>query len=640
MSTPIPEKYEYYGPPSLTRPDLDPPDGWSLSLITSIQRIYNHRLSADDRQVAFFWHREDLADLYIVPIDGGWPERWSSNRPSQPYWLDETPQWSPDGRWLAFSIDGSVHVVDSQGGLPRKIKIPLKDSTSPVWLADSNRMVISVTVDDTPRLYLTDRRGTFARALTSDPGHDFDARPSPDGRTIAYVHWPDSDLNRRDIRLVDVESGEVHLLSGSPKVKDWEPRWSADGEWIAFLSQRTEFNQIWLIRPSGEDLRQLTDLGRDIFDPAWSPSGRQIACTIKRGGRRELALIEAKTGAINILRSDEGVYAHPNWSQDGNFLTVEYESPTQPPDIYRLSLRDNSLTALTFSNPPAMRVHSLVTPEEIVYRSDDLDIHGMLYKPRHPNGAGLVLPHGGPAEAYEFYWDVFPQYLVAKGYTMLMPNYRGSTGHGMSFEHTNYNDWGGGDVRDCLNAADFLARLDWIDPLRIGIFGESYGGYLTNCCLITDLKTRFACGISIYGDADLFTSWAQCNVFIQRYTEMQIGHPASNRQAYEAGTVIGRVDNIRKPLLLLHGLADDIVPPQASEELAQALRRAGKTYEYKTYADEPHGFQKRANLMDALERMERFFDWYLMIPPNVQDPVKAFPDNKGSVEPKDHSPTT
>jgi dipeptidyl aminopeptidase/acylaminoacyl peptidase len=104
---------------------------------------------------------------------------------------------------------------------------------------------------------------------------------------------------------------------------------------------------------------------------------------------------------------------------------------------------------------------------------------------------------------------------------------------------------------------------------------------------------------------------------------MQIGHPAANRTAYEAGTIIGQVEKIRKPLLLLHGLADDIVPPQASEELAQALRRASKVFEYKTYANEPHGFQKRANLLDAFERMERFFDWYLLIPPVVKEAVHS-----------------
>jgi len=615
MTISIPEKYEFNGTPSITRPDLLHPEGWSLSLITSIQRIYNHRLSPDGQRIAFFWHREDLADLYILPITGGWPQRFTTNRPCQPYWLDEIPQWSPDGRWLAFSSGGHVYILDSQGGLPCKVKIPLVDSLSPVWLPDSNRLIISVTVDDTPRLYLTNRIGTFVCALTGNPGHDFDARPSPDYRYVAYVHWPDSDLNRRDIRLVDLKSGEVRILTGLPKVKEWSPRWSKDNQWIAFLSQRTEFTQIWLIRPNGQDLHQLTDIDKDVCELEWSPDDTRIACTVKHSGRRELVLVDAKTGKLSEIRKTDGVYSHPNWSPDGDFITVEYESPTQSPDIYRVDLADGKIAPLSFSNPPALARNKQVLPENIIYKSyDGLDIHALLFKPYIPNGAGLILPHGGPAEEYEFYWDIFTQYLVAKGYTLLMPNYRGSTGYGRVFEQKNYDDWGGGDVQDCFYAASLLRDQKWIDPARIGIFGESYGGYLTNCCLITDSHDFFSCGVSLYGDANLFTSWAQCNGFIRRYTETQIGHPAANQKVYEAGSVIRHVENIRKPLLLLHGLADDIVPPQASEELAQALRRAGKVFEYKTYAGEPHGFQKRANLLDAFERMERFFDWYLLVP--------------------------
>lgn len=615
MDPSIPEKFEYFGSPSLKRPDLIPPEGWSLSLITSIQRIYNHRLSPDGQRIAFFWHREDLADLYILPISGGWPQRFTTDRPSQPYWLDEIPQWSPDGRWLAFSSGDHVHIQDSHGGLPCKLKIPLIDSISPIWLPDSNRLIISATEDDTPRLYLTDRTGSFARALTSNPGHDLDARPSPDGQYIAFVHWPDSDLNRRDIRLIDLKSGEVRILSGSPKTKEWNPRWSKDNQWIAFLSQRTEFNQVWLVRPNGEDLHQLTGIDKDICELEWSPDDLDLACTVKQHGRRKLILVDVKTGQVSELCSADGIYSHPNWSPGGDFISIEYESPTQPPDIYRVDRADGKTTPLSYSSPPTLARNHLVIPEQIIYKSfDGLDIHALIIKPRLSNGAGLVLAHGGPTEEYEFYWDIFVQYLIAKGYTLLMPNYRGSTGYGRTFQQKNYNDWGGGDVQDCFHAANFLCSMQGIDPMRIGIFGESYGGYLTNCCLSTDPQARFACGVSIYGDADLFTSWAQCNGFIRRYTEEQIGHPAANRKAYEAGTIIGQVEKIRKPLLLLHGLADDIVPPQASEELAQVLRQAGKVFEYKTYTNEPHGFQKRASLLDAFERMERFFDWYLLIP--------------------------
>ena len=98
------DKYERNGWPSIQRPDVKPPGGWSLSLITSVNRVRNHQLSADGQQIAFIWDREGLSDVYTIPISGGWPARISIDRGPTVYWYDETPQWSPDGQWLAFCI--------------------------------------------------------------------------------------------------------------------------------------------------------------------------------------------------------------------------------------------------------------------------------------------------------------------------------------------------------------------------------------------------------------------------------------------------------------------------------------------------------------------------------------------------------
>jgi len=208
--------------------------------------------------------------------------------------------------------------------------------------------------------------------------------------------------------------------------------------------------------------------------------------------------------------------------------------------------------------------------------------------------------------------DLYTQYLVAKGYTYLAINYRGSTGYGIEFEHANDNDWGIGDTQDCLFAARYLAGLDGIDPQRLAIMGSSYGGYMVACCLARDPDYLFACGISLYGDADLFSSWAQCERDTRLYTEMMIGHPALNRQVFQAGSPVYDVADVKKPVLILHGLEDLIVPPQASEEWVEALKREDKTFEYKTYGEESHGFLNRANLDDEYARIERFLDWYLI----------------------------
>jgi dipeptidyl aminopeptidase/acylaminoacyl peptidase len=170
-----------------------------------------------------------------------------------------------------------------------------------------------------------------------------------------------------------------------------------------------------------------------------------------------------------------------------------------------------------------------------------------------------------------------------------------------------------GDTQDCLAAADVLAGQG-LDPRRLAIYGASYGAFLAICCLAYDPQHRFACGVAKYGDCDMFTSWAQCDRSGRDDLYRMLGHPVENRQAYRAASPITDVAHIRAPLLIVHGLLDPYVPPLQSEELVEALRREGKTYEYKTYPDEEHGIFRVKNLQDYYARMERFLDWYLSFP--------------------------
>jgi dipeptidyl aminopeptidase/acylaminoacyl peptidase len=135
---------------------------------------------------------------------------------------------------------------------------------------------------------------------------------------------------------------------------------------------------------------------------------------------------------------------------------------------------------------------------------------------------------------------------------------------------------------------------------------------MTICALSRDPEYLFACGVSKYGDSNLVSSWAMCEKRLRYYTEIFLGHPSMNTDFYLKGSPITDVKNVQKPMLILHGLLDTIVPPESSEEWVEALRRHDKVFEYKTYDDEPHGFLRRENLQDAYERMEQFLDWYLL----------------------------
>jgi dipeptidyl aminopeptidase/acylaminoacyl peptidase len=440
------EKYERNGWPAIKRPDLKPPEGWSLSLITSLERIRSHSLSSQG-QIACIKDGETLSDVFTLPASGGWLSRITTERQLTPYWDDEIPQWSPDGKWLAFCIKGHVHIVPALGGLPKKITGFTTSASAPRWMPDSNGLIVTVERNDADQLLLTDRDGSWPQALTPDTvGDHWDARPSPDGKFILFNLRRFDDLNRLDIILLEVATGKQVTLYGKPSTRAVSPKWSPDGKWISFISQETGRDELYLIKSDGSGLYQLTKTGHDVFQYEWSPSGKQMLIVVNRGGSFELELLEVESGSISALRKDTGVHSNPNWAKDESCITFEFEGSTTPPDIYRMELPSKRVTQLTFSNPLALQRNKMVVPEIISYKSyDGLEIPAFLYRPEKSNDAAIVYPHGGPKDQYGFFWDELAQYFTAKGYTYLAPNYRGSTGYGIEFERANYNDWGVGD---------------------------------------------------------------------------------------------------------------------------------------------------------------------------------------------------
>ncbi len=615
--TQLVEKYERNGWPAEVRPDLDPPPGWSLPLLAAVSMPRHHTPSPDGQHIAFVWDRDDLSDLYIMPTAGGWPARLTFDCGPTPFWWGDPPQWSPDGEWLAYTDKGHVWVVAAGGAacgsIPHKISDFAAGAGSPRWMPDGNRLLITVERGGRTHLVLTDREGAWPRQVSVGGGHAHSPQVSPDGRWVAYIRQPLDDLNRTDLMLADLETGEVKMLSGTPARHNILPRWSPDGQRLAFLSDRPGFYELFMLDLTTGAERQVTHVGYDLDGIGWSPDGKRIVCTVNRGGAHDLAIVEVESGALRDLRVGFGIHSRPHWLPDGRTITFEYEDPRTPHDLYRIDVETRRVTQLTFSTLPALERLALVVPERVSYTSfDGLEIPAFLFRPRQPNGAAVVYPHGGPASQYGAEFDLLAQYFVAKGYIWLAINYRGSTGYGIEYTRANHGVWGVEDTKDCLAAADYLVAQHGVDRERIAIYGASYGSYLAVCALARDPQYRYACGIAKYGDCNILTSWAQAARGAREDLERMMGHPSQNRAGYRAGSPVWDVANIQRPLLIVHGLLDRVVHPLQSEELVEALKRAGKTFEYKTYADEAHGLLLRKNRLDFYGRMERFLDWYLL----------------------------
>jgi dipeptidyl aminopeptidase/acylaminoacyl peptidase len=395
---------------------------------------------------------------------------------------------------------------------------------------------------------------------------------------------------------------------------DGEPAWSPDGTTIAYTSERSGFHELHLVGRDGENDRQLTSAGADHGDLDWHPDGTRIAAVRGDRNRFHLVSVDATDGSAEELARG-GTWHTPYWTAAGD-LVAGYEDHATPRELRRIPSGGSPAT-IHSPAPKAVRAAPHAELEDVTYTSfDGLEIPAFLMRPRGASAdapvPAVVYPHGGPTDAYADEWDGHAQYFVEKGYAWLAINFRGSTGYGRDFERANHGVWGVDDTKDCLAAADYLTTLDWVDGDRLGIFGASYGSYMSLCSAVDDPEHRFRCAVPKYGDCDITTSWAQGDREGVQDLERMMGTPAEAREAYVAGSPYHRLERLEAPLLIAHGERDARVSRLQSEQLVGRLKELGKTFEYVTYPTEAHGFLRAGPQVDFYRRLERFLDWHLM----------------------------
>ena len=604
---------EFGGVPTPERRGDSLPPQWRLEAIWATERPRTPSISADGLLVAFIQDR-DTSDIWLLRLADGTVSRLTTGREPMPYWEDTTPVISPDGSTVAYADDGKVCVVPTSGGAPHEVCV----GGSPAWLGD-DRLVIAVDRETRSRLTIVSLDDPWPQPLARTAvgldrnGDEGAAVVSPGGSSVAFRFRSHSDLTRSEIRVVDVATGALRALTGAPGIEEAEPAWSPDGSQLAFTAQRGEWWQLYVIEVGSGTERVVAALDADLSEPAWSRDGARIAAIRSRDFRHDLVVVDLANGGVSDI-APGGCHGTPLWDTDGT-LIVTYEDHETPPELRRLS-PESEVEHLVAAVPTAIRRAPHVVPDEVSFvSSDGLEVGALLYRPRESDrpAPAVVYPHGGPKEFSGDDWDGVAQYFVDKGYAWLALNYRGSTGRGRAFEHLNDLDWGGGDTRDCLAAADYLRTREGVDGGRLAIFGASYGSYMALTAAVEDAGERFRCVVCKYGDCDLLTTWAQGDRDGVRYCgENMLGHPGVNRDAYLRGSPIHRLDRLAVPLLVATGERDERVSPEQSAELAAELRRLGKTYEYVTYPTEGHGLLRRGPFLDFHRRLERFLDWYLL----------------------------
>lgn len=460
--------------------------------------------------------------------------------------------------------------------------------------------------------------------LVSGPDFVVAPRLRPDGGALCWIQWdhPSMPWDGTELVVRDLVTGQETVVAGGPGESVSQPSWQQDGS-LWFVSDRTGW---WnLYRWDGDAVRSVVEIAAEIGEPCWTLGsaryavlpGGEVVFARWSGGYDGLAVRQAD-GTVTDLELPFSAMGKVRAAEDGTVLMVA-GTPTTEPGVYRFDVHTGECVALRPARDLGVDSRYLSVPEPVTFPSIGADgapreAHALLYPTasashRGPTGERpplLVVIHGGPTSAAVPVLNLGVQYWTSRGFAVLDVNYGGSTGYGRTYREQLRGAWGVVDVVDCLAAARWLAEQGRVDNRRLCIRGGSAGGYTTLAALAR-ADTPFAAGADYYGVADLEALTAETHKFESHYLDGLVGCYPAERDVYQQRSPIHRVDQLTRPLIVLQGNEDAVVPPGQSEIIVNALRARRVPVAYLLFEGEQHGFRRSENIRRALDAELSFY---------------------------------
>ena len=529
------------------------------------------------------------------------------------------PSFSPDSNYVAFNVSYSED---------RPLPLPFNGDRLRVYRSDNYDTQIGiVSVFNGDPVFIPTTGGSSGGGFGMQ-GQQWVAGP-------ALLHQELSqDRKTRTIKITSVD-GETRTLW-----KDYDPAWwspsngprtvaSPDGKWVAFICDRSGWPHVYVIASDATSESQAKQLSKGNFGDgfvAWSPDSKNVAFAHSADGNqmeRFISVANVETGAVKPVVTARGVNFDPSFSPDGTMLAYSRAAVEHPLEVYAISIAAGQPVRLTDSLPASINTADLTAPVPVYYPSRATDkkmvpatliVNKNLDKTvKHP---AIIWIHGSGADqnylgwhpgAYRMYYSMH-QYLAQQGYVILTPDYRGSSGYSRDWATGHYMDLGGGESQDVAAGADYLKTLPYVDPDRIGVWGLSYGGFMTLQAVTTTPKL-FRCAIDVAGVGD----WATHGP----WSIGRMGTPVSNPDGYYRSAPVKHLNKLERPLLILQGTNDTNVPFIQTITVIDTLEKLGKPFDMAIYPGEIHFFRRAYVLRDAWQRSEDFFDEYLKDPNNT-----------------------
>jgi dipeptidyl aminopeptidase/acylaminoacyl peptidase len=596
-----------------------------IDSILALPALGRALLSPDGRLVAWTWYRKaPAADVYVAASDGS----------AAPTRLTETPDdtvlvsWAPDSRSLVVAEDrgGDEHAQLFRLMLDGAMT-PLTEAQPP-WFpqggeidASGRYLVLSGNVDPSTGRAIEaswvlrhDLAAGEIRALAR-PLRPNASAPKLDrkGTRVLYTRR-DLDPAGTQVWMVGLDgSGDREILNFGAGVKTGAS-WFPDSRRLVVLAERPTHKRLGVYDTETGGTTWLIDDDRRSIEAAFVPErSRRIVAVETRDARSRSLLIDPDGGAEQEIAVAEGTLLPLGPAADGNWIGRLYGA-RRPATLLRFALDGGRARLLGDIGDPwtgsDLAPDDLASAEDVRWRSlDGLEIQGWLYRPRAKSRGLIVQVHGGPTAHSEAALQAFIQSAVAAGFSVLDPNYRGSTGFGVLFrEAIRKTGWGGLEQDDIRAGIEAMIERGVAEPGKVGITGTSYGGYSSWCAITRWPKAIVAAAAPICGMTDLVVDYETTRPDIRPYSEeMMGGSPAMAPERYRERSPIHYVDRIEARLLIVQGANDPNVTPENLRVVEAALKRAQVPYETLVFADEGHGVRKPENLRVLYRRLIEFF---------------------------------
>lgn len=628
---------------------------YTIQQYLNIKSASGPTFSSNAKQIAYLTNVTGTSQVWVIDLPTGTPRQLTNYGDNVGF-----VRWLPDGSGLIFgkARGGDENTqffwMKPDGSGVRELTSDPKVRHNFGDISANGKTIYYASNERNPNFFDIYRMdlasGKEELIYQQDGNNDFAAVNDSGTKIIVSRDGTELSLDN-NLYLVDTATKQETLLTPHTGASEFGDANFLSDSIVFTTNDKREFAALAQMRKknaAGDDWSGVNRETRIIDDQPWDVGGVTMtpypsvaAYTVNREGFSELYLRKIETGGKPLISTisarvekiqlpAQGIVGGLTFSKDQNKLAFSFNSATQNGDIWMYDLKSKTLTQVTKSDRAGIAKESFVAPVLIKFKTfDGREIPAWYYKP-NPGSVSVVpitserikiswnqppLPvivsvHGGPEGQERPGFSPLYQYYLSRGYAILAPNVRGSTGYGKTYTHLDDVRNREDSVKDLAYAVDWLKTKGGADPKRIAVMGGSYGGYMT-LAAITLYPDLWAAAVDTVGIANWESFLKNTSGYRRRQREVEYGMLDKDIDFLRSISPLAKVDRIKAPLFVIQGKNDPRVPYTEAEQIVAAVKAKGGIVEYRLYTDEGHGIAKLKNRLDLYPRVADFLDKYM-----------------------------